>query len=133
MTCKDRLTQWDEYGNADIIALSDMMPEIYAELSYSETNALTDVLNKLAELEDKLENDTLIEPPCNVGDKVYVICYKRNVQPYIRVETVLHMNYLQGKSLSLWQIHTEYAAYNAKDVIYSKSEAEQKLKELQDD
>lgn len=71
-----------------------------------------------------------IELPCKVGDKVYVICYKRNVQPYIRVETVLHMNYLQGESLALWQIHTEYAAYNAKDVIYSKSEAEQKLKEL---
>ena len=71
-----------------------------------------------------------IELPCKVGDRVYVICYKRNVQPYIRTETVLHMNYLQGKSLALWQIHTEYAAYNAKDVIYSKSEAEQKLKEL---
>lgn len=70
-----------------------------------------------------------IELPCEVGDKVYVICYKRNAQPYIRIETVLHMNYLQGKSLALWQIHTEYAAYNAKDVIYSKSEAEQELKE----
>lgn len=73
-----------------------------------------------------------IELPCEVGDKVYVICYKGNVQPYIRVETVLHMNYLQGKSLALWQIHTEYAAHNAKDVIYSKSEAEQKLKELKE-
>lgn len=87
---------------------------------------------RLKMFEDKLENGTLIELPCKVGDKVYVICYKRNVQPYIRVETVLHMNYLQGKSLALWQIHTEYAAYNAKDVIYSKSEAEQKLKELQE-
>lgn len=48
----ERLTEWDEYGNADIIALSDMMPEIYAELSYSETNALTDALNRLAAYED---------------------------------------------------------------------------------
>lgn len=47
-----RLTEWDEYGNADIIALSDVMPEIYAELSFSETNALTDVLNRLAAYED---------------------------------------------------------------------------------
>lgn len=29
--------------------------------------------NKLAELEDKLENGTLIEIPCKVGDTVYVI------------------------------------------------------------
>lgn len=48
----ERLTEWDEYGNADIIALSDVMPEIYAELSFSETNDLTDVLNRLAAYED---------------------------------------------------------------------------------
>lgn len=47
-----RLTEWDEYGNADIIALSDMMPEIYAELSFSEANAMTDVLNLLGTYED---------------------------------------------------------------------------------
>lgn len=46
--------------------------------------------------------------------------------------TVLHMNYMQGKSLTLWQIHTEYAVHNAKDVIYTKSEAEQKSKELKE-
>lgn len=47
-----RLTDRDEYGNADIIALSDIMPEIYAGLSFSETNALTDALNRLAAYED---------------------------------------------------------------------------------
>lgn len=48
----DRLTERDEFGNADIIAISDIMPEIYAGLSFSETNALTDVLNSLAAYED---------------------------------------------------------------------------------
>lgn len=48
----ERLTEWDEFGNADIIALSDMMPEIYAELSFGETNALTEALNRLAKYED---------------------------------------------------------------------------------
>lgn len=47
-----RLTERDEYGNADVVALSDMMPEIYAGLSFSETNAMTDTLNRLAEYED---------------------------------------------------------------------------------
>ena len=50
----ERLTEWDEFGNADIIALSDMMPEIYAELSFSETNALTEALNCLAKYEDAM-------------------------------------------------------------------------------
>ncbi len=31
-----RLTERDEFGNADIIALEDIMPELYAELSFSE-------------------------------------------------------------------------------------------------
>lgn len=55
-----RLTEWNEFGNADIIALSDMMPEIYAELSFSETNALTEALNRLAAYEDTgLEPDEI--------------------------------------------------------------------------
>ncbi len=48
----NRLTERDEFGNADIIALSDIMPEIYTGLSFSETNALTDALNRLAAYED---------------------------------------------------------------------------------
>lgn len=48
----DRLTERDEYGKADITALSDTMPEIYAGLSFSETNALTNALNRLADYED---------------------------------------------------------------------------------
>lgn len=48
----ERLTERDEFGNVDIIALSDMMPELYAELSFSETNALTEALNRLAAYED---------------------------------------------------------------------------------
>ncbi len=48
----NRLTERDEFGNADIIALSDIMPEIYDGLSFSETNDLTDALNRLADYED---------------------------------------------------------------------------------
>lgn len=47
-----RLTERDEYGNANIIALSDVMPEIYASLSFPETKALTEALNRLADYED---------------------------------------------------------------------------------
>ena len=48
----ERLTERDEYGNAEIIALSDVMPELYAGLSFEETNALTEALNRLAAYED---------------------------------------------------------------------------------
>lgn len=69
----ERLTRRDEYGNANIIALSDIMPELYAGLSFSETNAMTDALNKLADYEDAEENGILIKLPCKVGDYLYTI------------------------------------------------------------
>lgn len=69
-----RLTERDEFGNADIIALSDVMPELYAELSFSETNALTDALNKLGRYEDAEEKGLLVNSPCKVGDTVWTIC-----------------------------------------------------------
>ena len=49
-----RLTERDVFGNADIIGLST--EKLYSELCFSETNLLTKALNKLAELEDKIEN-----------------------------------------------------------------------------
>lgn len=47
-----RLTERDECGTVYIIALDDIMPELYAELSFSETNALTEALNRLAAYEE---------------------------------------------------------------------------------
>ena len=49
-----RLTERDEFGNADIIGLST--EKLYSELCFSETHLLTKALNKLAELEDKIES-----------------------------------------------------------------------------
>ena len=64
-----RLTVRDEYGNADIIGLSDRMPELYAELSFDEANALTIALNKLAEYED-LEEAGIMKSVNNKLDEV---------------------------------------------------------------
>ena len=54
-----RLTERDEYGNADIIGLST--EKLFGELYFDEINLLTKALNKLAFLEDKIENKTLVE------------------------------------------------------------------------
>lgn len=66
-----RLTQLDECGNADIISLSDIMPEIYGNLNFDETNALTDALNRLAAYENAEEQGRLVVLPCKVGTRVY--------------------------------------------------------------
>lgn len=47
-----RFTERDEYGNADIAELSDVMPDIYGGLPFDAANALTAALNRLAAYED---------------------------------------------------------------------------------
>lgn len=61
-----RLTSRDECGNAEITALEDITPQLYEGLSFSETNALTAALNKLADYEDadEKENEER-EKPCD--------------------------------------------------------------------
>ena len=86
----ERLTERDEYGNAEIIALSDVMPELYAGLSFEETNALTEALNRLAAYEDtglapervtelaRAEKDgRLVVLPCKVGTEIWTVVTKR--------------------------------------------------------
>lgn len=57
-----RLTERDEFGNADIIGVDSA--ELQGNLGFNELNRVTRALNRLAELEDKLENGQLLELPC---------------------------------------------------------------------
>lgn len=51
----------------------------YSEIYY-ESLLIKRALQRLAELEDKIEAGTLVELPCKVGDKVYVIPSYTNVK-----------------------------------------------------
>lgn len=66
------------------------------------------IYRRLAELEDKIENGTLIEVPCKVGDTVYCIYH-----------------YYDGEEDFGYEIIPEC-------VCLTKAEAEIKLKELQE-
>ena len=46
----ERLTERDEYGNADIIGVDSSV--LQGELEFEETNLVTNALNTLAEYED---------------------------------------------------------------------------------
>lgn len=78
------------------------------------------------------DKNKYIELPCNVGDSVYTIVKIRGVNPYVRQEIVQFIAYQYGGNLKHTTVHTNYAVYNAKDVFLTKSEAEQKLKELKE-
>jgi hypothetical protein len=106
------------------------------------------IYNRLAELEDKIENGTLIELPCKVGDKVYSIyktcskCqyFKETSYDYgcwceLDSEESKTMFNFDGDTDCLYAIHETEFIYSmidklGKSIFPTKAEAEAKLKEL---
>ena len=91
------------------------------------------IYKRLYELEDKIENGTLREVPCKVGDTVYFDTYRRGdsigVQPHkvARVHFVVSIEATSGNlgaDIPEWQF--------GKSIFLTKSEAEARLKELQE-
>lgn len=67
-----RMTERDEWGNADIIGVDS--GNLQGNLMGDEFNRVTLALNRLADLEDKIDSGMMIELPCKVGDTLYKIC-----------------------------------------------------------
>lgn len=69
----DRLTQRDKDGTA---RRRNNSTSTFVGTIYEEEKVLNqEVLDRLAELEDKLESGLLVELPCKVGDTIYYIEY----------------------------------------------------------
>lgn len=104
-----RLTERDEYGNADIIGLST--EKLFGELYFDEINLLTKALNKLAFLEDKIENGTLVE----LGYHIRKSYRNHDDQRY--------------KIILIDEVEIDKIGYDG----LTKAEAEARLKELQEE
>lgn len=108
------------HPNSDYIAITETK-------QLQETRESKIVLNRLAELEDKIEDGTLIELPCKVGDTAMAI-----------IDTLAYDNSLQ-------RVEIEGLAYIVKDengditfqhisrLFSNEAEAEARLKELQEE
>lgn len=125
-----RLTKYNEYNhNAEVYAYTVENEDFYFDgikiVNYEHPNLAQEIIDKLALLEDKIENGTLIMTPCKVGDKVYkidtILCeyYEHEVGGF-SVEN--------GELIILDCIDNRY---KASELCFSKAEAEAKLKELQ--
>lgn len=62
----ERLTERDEFGNADIIGVDSM--DLQCNLAFNEFNKVTNALNKLAEYEDLEEQGKLVRLSYNAND-----------------------------------------------------------------
>lgn len=81
---------------------------------------------KLNELKEKIENGTLVELPCKVGDKVY---YVNENSPTPRIEEYVVYGILLDESRII--LHIDYwETIMAKDVYYTKPEAEARLEQI---
>lgn len=101
-----RLTERDEFGNADIIGVDSM--KLQGCLTFEELIISTKALNRLAELEDKIESGKLVEFP-------------RIVETARGIEWAVE--YLYKSPFS-------NGAYVAKIFCGTKQDAEARLKEL---
>ena len=85
-----------------------------------------DAVDRLAELEDKIENGTIIELPCKVGDTVYetdgVRVYEQLVMRVIITDRVI---------FETTSIGFDKRAIGMR-VFLTREEAEKRLKELQE-
>lgn len=120
-----RLTERDEYGNADIIGCESQL--LCGELNYEQMNRLTKALNRLAELEDKIESGQVVILPCKVGDEVWYIKDYGFGRKRVEKMYVVGFNFSRGNEEVV-----VIGGYNemAREVYATKEAAEAKLKEL---
>ena len=57
----ERLTKRDEFGNADVIDVDTVA--LCSHLTFADLYRVTEALNRLAEIEDKIESGQLVELP----------------------------------------------------------------------
>lgn len=111
------------------------------ETSTNDNRSIWNAIERLAELEDKIEQGTLKEMnyPCNVGDKVFVVrsATSNNKNFYIFEDTVLQLCVDKNKDVNTsWLFITFYRntsvfEWGFDKVFLTREEAKKRLKELQ--
>lgn len=96
--------------------------------------SLYDLYNRLSELEDKIENGTLIELPCKVGDTIYEV-FKNHKPPFIqqtKVEKIIVTE--KGLKLKLARNSSYETSISSlgKTLFLTEEAAKAQIKELQE-
>ncbi len=147
-----RLTERDEYGNADIIGVDSA--ELQLNLEFDELNRVTDALNRLAAYEDSglspeevqkmalaQKEGRLVVLSCKPGDVVYAVSgclfYRDDSAPYTPCEVVVIKKTKRGVIMHLRPLCEDSAGTRyhrwfpttciGKTVFLSREEAEKAL------
>lgn len=91
-----------------------------------------ELLNRLAEIEDKIENGTLVELPCKVGDTIHEV-FKYHKPPFIQ-QTKVEKIIITEKGLKLKlarnSVYETSIASLGKTLFLTEAEALKKIKEV---
>lgn len=102
----------------------------YSDCIQGDSGCITKIYERLAELEDKIENGTLLELPCKVGDKVWWV---NQYSPRPRIEEYEVSTITIGKDNKIYLgLGFSFFTFMTDEVYYTKAEAEARLKELQE-
>lgn len=93
----------------------------------------TRVLYRLAELEDKIENGTLIELPCKVGDTIWAIYEFADSENVFYEIYSVRVREIHIRKDDIWlEIQRPFIGkFVSEKIFFTREEAEKKLKELQ--
>lgn len=101
---------------------------------YSNIPERDELYNRLAELEDKIENGTLREVPCKVGDTIYFDTYRRGNSIGVQPHKVAMVRFVVGIEPTSETTRTEIQEYEfGKSVFFTAEEAEAKLKKVMEE
>lgn len=133
----NRITKKGTYYDKDDFEL-DLIIEL-DERHYEtvqDIDTVCEKLNRLVELEDKLENGIFIELPCKVGDKVYRVGKAINVKDqkydfYVQEYEITKAELYEEEILFVDDSDNEIFLVDfGKTLFLTPAEAEAKLKEL---
>ena len=118
------------------------------QTSTNDSKSIWNAINRLAELEDKIENGTLIALPCKVGKILYEVCEKPNDNLFVKLPSeffivehrVCDIKIRMIGKKPIFAIFTSNKEFGVmtwagehigSQLFLTKAEAEKKLKELQ--
>ena len=97
---------------------------------YTEFADYNDILNRLCDLEDKIEQGKLLELPCKIGHTVYCIRYDKARKPFVKPLGVCSVTVWGKGGLTVFTTKEDSWGVTA---FATAEEANKKLKELENE
>jgi hypothetical protein len=107
------------------------MGTVYEEMAEIQT----EILNRLCDLEDKIEQGKILELPCKIGDEKFAILSNTNVIVKGKVCTLIYQNefLIDFAYKSEEYDYTAYTQLLPEELFDTYEEAEAKVREMEGD